>query len=73
MVWPSHELELTQLTLLTGATLGKVNRGEDAWGLLATDPGKGPDPPPLGDNLSNGRVLACLAIPYGVRRCAWYM
>lgn len=23
MVWPSHELELTQLTLLTGATLGK--------------------------------------------------
>lgn len=28
MVWPGHELELTQLTLLTGATLGKVNREE---------------------------------------------
>lgn len=51
MVWPSHELELTQFTLLTGATLRKrVNRGEEAWGLLVTDPGKGPDPPPLGDN-----------------------
>lgn len=50
MVWPSHELELTQLALLTGAALGKVNGGEEAWGVLVTDPGKGPDPLPLCDN-----------------------
>lgn len=50
MVWPSHELELPQLTLLTRTTLGNRIRDGEAWGLLATDPGKGPDPPPPGDN-----------------------
>lgn len=50
MVWPGHELELTQLTLLTGATLGDKVGTYWQRGACLPDSGQNdlmlrPDPP----------------------------